>query len=110
MIISVAEKLPAASRNTIVFAVFKLVAVVAEFATLPAVEIVLSLLSVIAALGEISALITNDEVRLPDESLCTTPVGVSPLILTMPVGLIDMRSTPAVSKERVSATEAEMPV
>jgi hypothetical protein len=42
-----AEKLPEASRATMADAVFALVAVVAELETLPAVEIVLSLVSAI---------------------------------------------------------------
>ena len=44
-----AEKLPDASRATIALAVLALVAVVAEFATLPAVLIVANLVSTIAA-------------------------------------------------------------
>jgi len=53
-------KLPDASRATIAFAVLALVAVVAEFATLPAVEIVANLVSTIAAAGSTSALTIND--------------------------------------------------
>ena len=55
-----AEKLPDASRATIALAVLALVAVVAEFATLPAVEIVANLVSTIAAAGSTSALTIND--------------------------------------------------
>src|SRR5438045_5623797 len=51
-----AEKLPDASRATIAFAVLVFVAVVAELATLPAVEIVASLVSTIAADGDTSSL------------------------------------------------------
>src|SRR5260221_10203267 len=50
-----AEKLFDASRNIIVLAVLELVAVVAEFATLPAVEIVANFVSTIAAAGSTSA-------------------------------------------------------
>ena len=64
-----AAKLPEASRKTIVFAVFILVAVVAEFATLPAVEMVASLLSVIAAELLISLLTISEEDKFPDASL-----------------------------------------
>ena len=64
-----AEKLPEVSRDTIVFAVFALVAVVAEFATLPEVLMVASFESVIPALAIMSALVTSDVDRLPDASL-----------------------------------------
>ena len=50
-----AEKLPVGSRATIAPPWFAAFAVVAVFATLPAVEIVASFESTIAALGEISA-------------------------------------------------------
>src|SRR5579871_5901049 len=103
MIISVAEKLPAASRNTIVFAVFKLVAVVAEFATLPAVEIVLSLLSVIAAVAEISPFTMSDDDKLPEASLCTTPAEVNPSTDIVPVEEILSCSAPLVLKDNAPA-------
>ena len=64
-----AEKLPDASRETIAFAVLALAAVVAEFATLPAVEIVANLVSTIAAAASISALTINKLDNKPDESL-----------------------------------------
>ena len=51
-----ALKLPDASRATIADAVFRLVAVVAEFETLDALEIVASFVSTIAALALMSAL------------------------------------------------------
>ena len=63
-----AVKLPEVSRKTIVLTLFKLVAVVAEFATLPVVVIVANFVSVIV-LAVISALTINDEVKLPEASL-----------------------------------------
>src|SRR5438105_1928503 len=63
------EKLPELSRNTIVFGVFELVAVVAELATLPAVEIVANLVSIIAAAGSTSAFTISELDKLPDASL-----------------------------------------
>ena len=51
-----ALKFPDASLNTMVFAVFALVAVVAELDTFPAVLIVASLESTIPAAGSTSAL------------------------------------------------------
>jgi hypothetical protein len=51
-----ALKLPEASRATIAFAVFAFVAVVAEFATLPAVLIVASFVSTIPAAAAMSLL------------------------------------------------------
>ncbi len=50
-----AEKLPEASRDTIAPAVLELEAVVAEFETFPAVEIVANLVSAMAAVAEMSA-------------------------------------------------------
>src|SRR5690606_6923480 len=64
-----ALKLPEPSRNTIVFGVFKLVAVVAELDTLPAVEIVANLVSTIAAAGLTSAFTINELDKFPDASL-----------------------------------------
>ncbi len=55
-------------------AVFALVAVVAELATLPAVVIVANFESTIAAEASMSVLTIRDVVRLPNESLCTTPL------------------------------------
>jgi hypothetical protein len=88
-----AEKLPDESRATIALAVFALVAVVAEFATLPAVEIVANFESVIAADDEISALTINELDNNPDALLCTTPavlngVMVAELLITVSVILI----------------------
>ena len=64
-----AEKLPDASRATIAFAVLALVAVVAELATLPAVEIVANFVSTIAADADTSAFTMSELDKLPDESL-----------------------------------------
>ena len=52
------------------------VAVVAELATLPAVEIVASLVSTIAADGDTSALTIRELVIFPETSLCKIPAGV----------------------------------
>src|SRR5436190_10085894 len=79
-------KSPVPFRNTIVFGTFELVAVVAEFATLPAVDIVANLVSTIPATGETSALTINDELKLPNASLCTIPAGVKDSIT---ISLID---------------------
>jgi hypothetical protein len=64
-----AEKLPDESRATIALAVLRLVAVVAEFATLPAVLMVANFESVIAADDEISALTINELDNSPDALL-----------------------------------------
>ena len=64
-----AEKLPDASRATIVLAVFVFVAVVAEFATLPAVLIVASLVSTIAAAGSTSVFTISELDNNPDALL-----------------------------------------
>src|SRR5579863_10017000 len=64
-----AEKLPDASRNTIVLGLLLLVAVVAEFATLPAVEIVANFVSTIPAAGAISASTIKELDKLPNASL-----------------------------------------
>jgi hypothetical protein len=77
-----AEKLPEASRATIVDGVFADVAVVAELATLPAVAMVASLLSTIPAAAIISLLVTREVVRRPLAELCTTPVVAKPVIVT----------------------------
>src|SRR6266852_5015574 len=82
-----AEKLPDPSRDTMAFAVFALVAVVAELATFPAVLIVASFVSTIPAAGSTSALIINELDNKPDELLWTIPavlngVMVSELLIT----------------------------
>lgn len=64
-----AEKLPDASRATIAFAVFELVAVVAEFEILPDVEIVANLVSEMPAAGTISAFTISELDNRPNESL-----------------------------------------
>ena len=64
-----AEKFPDESRATIALGVFALVAVVAEFATLPAVEMVANLVSVIPAFAAISAFTINEVDKLPEASL-----------------------------------------
>ena len=68
-IIVPAEKLPDASRATIALAVLRLVAVVAEFATLPAVEIVANFVSAIAAAGSTSAFTINEVDNSPEALL-----------------------------------------
>lgn len=72
-VIVAAEKLPEASRDTIAFARLALFAVVAELVTLPAVVIVASLESLIAADELISAFVIKDVENAPEELLCTTP-------------------------------------
>jgi hypothetical protein len=64
-----AEKLPDASRDTMAFAVFALVAVVAELATLPAVEIVASFVSTIPADADTSASTIRELDKFPDALL-----------------------------------------
>ena len=64
-----ALKFPDASRATIAFAVFPLVAEVAEFKTLPDVAIVANFVSAIAAVGDTSALTINELDKLPEASL-----------------------------------------
>ncbi len=88
-----AEKLPVPSRSTIVFGVFVEIAVVAEFATLFAVEIVASLVSTIPAAAATSAFTINELDNNPDILLCTTPavangVTVSEELTTPSVRLI----------------------
>src|SRR5579872_7004473 len=104
-----ALKFPELSRATIAFAVFKLVAVVAEFATLPAVEIVANLVSTIAAAGSTSALTINELVNNPDELLCTTPAVVNPSSVS-PDELTFICSTPLTSNDNTFAVAAESPV
>jgi len=94
-----AEKFPEESRATIAFAVLVLVAVVAELATLPAVEMVANLVSTIAADGDTSALTIRELDNNPDESLCTTPavlngVIVAELLITSSVILIAPAENP----------------
>src|SRR4029453_11658484 len=84
-VISEAEKLPDPSRKTIVFAVFALVAVVAEFATLPAVLIVASFVSTIAADADTSASTISDVESKPVASLCTTPSVLNGEIISDPL-------------------------
>ena len=76
-----AEKLPEASRATIALAVLRPVAVVAVFATLPAVLIVASFESTIPAAAMISALVINELESTPDVLLCTTPAVANGVIL-----------------------------
>src|SRR4030095_365223 len=84
-VISEAEKLPDPSRKTIVFAVFALVAVVAEFATLPAVLIVASFVSTIAGDADTSASTISDVESKPVASLCTTPSVLNGEIISDPL-------------------------
>src|SRR5262249_5533251 len=64
-----ALKFPDGSRDTIAFAVFAFVAVVAEFATLPAVVIVASFVSTMPAAGSTSALTISDVDKSPNRLL-----------------------------------------
>lgn len=75
--------LPEPSRDAIALMVAALVAVVAEFDTLPAVAIVASLVSTIAAAGSTSALTIKDDDKTPDALLCTTPAVPNPLNVTL---------------------------
>src|SRR5213075_1549333 len=93
-----AEKLPNASRSTIVLGTLELVAVVAEFATFPAVDNVANFVSTIAAIGDISAFTINKLDKFPEESLCTTPALVNPSIETVPPEDIFIRSNALVLK------------
>src|SRR5260221_4658058 len=104
-----AEKLPDASRATIAFAVLVLVAVVAEFATLPAVEIVANFVSTIAADADTSALVINELDKLPDESLCTTPAVVNASIDIVPPEDIFNCSAPLVLNDKLPVL-AERPL
>lgn len=82
-VIDPAEKLPEAFRATMVLAVLALVAVVAELETFPAVEMVASLVSAMAAEALMSAsTITPEaiEVALPTE--VTSPVRLA-LVVTV---------------------------
>ncbi len=94
-----ALKFPEPSRATIAFAVFALVAVVAELETLPAVLMVANFVSTIAAAGSTSAFTINDVLKAPAALLCTTPAVLNPLIVTVPVADIFMRSAPLVSND-----------
>ena len=69
IVIILVTKLPDPLRKTIVLGVSKLVAVVAELATLPAVEMVANFVSTIAAVGETSALTINELDMRPDALL-----------------------------------------
>jgi len=102
-IIVPAEKLPEASRATIVFGVLRLVAVVAELATLPAVVMVANLVSTIAAAGSTSAFTINEVDKLPDASLCTTPAVVNALIEIVPPEDIAIRSNALVLNDNSPA-------
>src|SRR3990167_4391061 len=106
-----AVKLPDASLATIVLAVFAFVAVVAEFDTFPAVEIVANFESTIAAEESTSAFTIKDELRFPDESLCTTPAEPNPfvvsLIETVPAEEIDILCVASVINDIVSETVAK---
>lgn len=102
-------KFPDASRETIVLAVFALVAVVAELETFPAVVMVANLVSTIAAEGETSASIIKELDRSPDASLCTTPTVVNESIATVPPADIFILSKPLVLNDKVPAL-ADNPV
>lgn len=68
-VIIVVVKFPLPSLATIVETTFDAVAVVAEFNTFPAVEMVDSLLSIIAAALEMSEFTIKLVVKFPNESL-----------------------------------------
>jgi hypothetical protein len=68
-----AEKFPEPSRKTIVLAVLVDTAVVAAFETFPALTIVASFVSAIAAEGETSALTTKLDEKTPPAELWTMP-------------------------------------
>ena len=71
-----AAKFPDASRATIKFAVAAAVAVVAELLTLPAVAMVASLVSTMAAEAEMSALtIKEDDTRPVVTATCKIPAA-----------------------------------
>src|SRR5205814_5526687 len=86
-----------------------LVAVVAEFATFPAVDNVANFVSTIAAIGDISAFTINKLDKFPEESLCTTPALVNPSIETVPPEDIFIRSNALVLKDKSPAL-ADSPV
>src|SRR3990172_9634770 len=96
-------KFPEASRATIALAVLVLVAVVAEFDTLPVVLIVASLVSTIAAPAAISALTINELDKLPDASLCTTPAIVNASTEMVPPDDIFIRSNALVLNDKSPA-------
>lgn len=75
-----AVKLPEPSRATIALAVFALVAVVALLLTLPAVLMVASLVSAIAADALMSAL-----TMVPSAIIVLVTVPLSPVVMTVPV-------------------------
>src|SRR2546425_43895 len=91
-------------------ALFALVAVVAEFDTFPAVDIVASLESAIAAEELISAFTIKEVNKVPLALVCTTPALFNPLIVTFPDPSIFILSLPFVSNERVFAVAADIPV
>ena len=79
-----AVKLPLASRATIALAVFAFVAVVAEFDTLPAVDIVASLLS-----GILACSLADDTDKAPKAAESTAPAFIAALSATFPDPLND---------------------
>ena len=84
-VINPAEKLPDASRATIAEPVFAFVAVVAELFTLPAVEIVASLVSAIAASDLMSALTIVSDAILVASATAPVPSNDTALAVTSPV-------------------------
>jgi hypothetical protein len=78
-----ALKLPDESRRTMVFAAFKFVAVVAEFATKPDAVKVANLPLAIAAFEAISALVINELEMAPLELLCKIPAVVNGVIVNV---------------------------
>jgi len=105
-VIVVAAKLPDASLETMEFAVFASVAVVAELLTLPTVVMVASLVSAIAADGLTSALTIKEDVNKPAPLACTTPKDAKFEIVTTPVESILIRSVDPVDNCR--ALDAEL--
>ena len=80
-----AEKLPDASLATIAEPVFAFVAVVAELLTFPAVAIVASLVSTIAALAFTSSLTIAPEVIAADRVIPAPPLKLTPAAVMSPL-------------------------
>ena len=102
-----AVKLPLPSRATMAEGVLALAAVVAELLTLPAVAIVASLVSTMAAEAFISALTI---VSLAIIALVTVPL--SPVVITVPVtfGSVMVRSVVASAPmRRISLSSSVVP-
>lgn len=104
-----AEKFPRLSRATIVDAVFVLVAVVAEFATLPMVVIVANFESTMPAPIVMSAFVISAVETFPFTSVRIIPTALRLFTRNVPEALKLPRSCPFVRKERTFAIE-EIPL